>query len=981
MQALFFWKDWARTDRMIWFAFCTIFVLSLGYLWFSWGKGNDNVIDWNKIQEQKTIETVIHTFRVGPFSMNVPAESYAILEYLQGGNLHHNVFASYVFLVVLALSAILLLSVISTFERFWYFAAMGVFIVFVASLRLDVLAIFGMVNYSIPIATMVAFVSVSYYFKSFRPDLTLAQRFIFFTAIALVLGLLIYFFAESPLPFLHLAVAAYTPALVLSLLFVIMIAHEIMVSFVYIASQGSSKSLQHFSLITLIYLVNIIITCLHETGFLEWTFVYVNIYLLLTISTILGLWGFKLRETLYENIMPFGPVGALFFIGLACICFITTAQLLANANDAALKVITDIIIFSHAGFGIIFFTYVFANFFGMMASNLPIHKILYKPTRMPYFTFRFAGLIATLAFVFYMNWREYVYHGMAGFYNYVGDLYIMQDNETFGRSFYEQSRSHAFQNHRANYALAMIKSARLDFEQAMKNYDLANGKRPSDYSLVNKGNLYLWRKMSFQAIGAFRENAAVRQSAALSNNLGFAYATIHHVDSSLFFINQARSEQLTSSSAQANFFALAASEYLQVKTDSVLKLFDTKSPTVQANAIALATLFRQPLKVEVDPLEHEDLNLYTATLLNNYIIRNAKTLDTTFANKALRIASLPDNFIFSEALKSSLAYAFYHQSNVTKALEILAEFSYTTQDYRGKYNYIMGLWAMEQESPSAAVDYFTHAVNANYKDAKLYNAVALTELGRINEALIAWDSASVRASEGAVEMAKQIKYILTLPVSQAVSLEDPQKYQFCRYRLSVNDTIEFSRLVSTFEFPDYKGQSLLDMAKKQYDAGRIIPAIRFFNRLGGLELLDKKLYEDIRYFELRMLASRNEVQNLAAQINKGVAFENTRILEKMLYTAMISEASGDSATAEKNYEPLGRMNPFFEEGIIAAAKYYAQKDPSSNQSYDILAEAIQVNGTSIPLLKAYASEAVRMGLEDYATIAINRIQELEASVR
>jgi tetratricopeptide (TPR) repeat protein len=978
MQSLFFWREWTQPNRLLWYILLGTFVLSLVFLWFSWVRENDNVIDWVKLQEQKIVETTVHNFRVGSFSLSVPAESYVIYEYLQGSDLHHNVTASYLFLVVFTLAAMALLAVFSSFERFWYFAAMGVFIVFVVSLRLEVLAIFGLTNYTVPISVMVLFVALTYYFKSFRPYTSLVIRFFSFLALAVLFAAVVYIFAESPLPFLHIAVASYIPALVLSILFILMVAHEIVVSFVFIASQGVSKSLGHFSLITLIYLVNVIITCLHETGFLHWDFIYINIYLLLTISTVLGLWGFKLRETLYDNIMSFAPIGAVFFIGLAIICFITTGHLLANANDAALKVVKDIIIFSHAGFGIIFFTYVFSNFFGMMASNLPVHKILYKPNRMPYFTFRLGGLIATLAFVFYMNWREYVYHATAGFYNYVGDLYIMQNNEAFGRSFYEQSRSHAFQNHRANYALATIKAARLDFEEAIKNYDLANGKRPSDFALVNKGNLYLWRKMHFPAIRAFRESAAIRQSPALSNNLGFTYASIHNVDSALYFINEARNSNDTRSSAEANFFALAAVEFLPIKTDSVLKLFESNDPTVMANAVAAATLFRQPLTLQEDPLKNEDLDLYSATYLNNYIIRNVKTLDTTFTNKALRIASLPGNFIFSEALKASLAYAFYHQANVTKALEILADLSYTTQDYRGKYNYVMGLWSMEQGNPGVAIEYFTHAVNADHKNARLYNAIALTELGYVEEALIAWDSVSTREFEGGKEMADQIRFILTLPASQARSLDDPRKYQYCRYRLTINDTTEFTQVVKTFEFPDYKAQALLDMAKKQYDAGRLIPAIRYFNQVSGLELVDKKLYEDIQHFELEMLASRNEIRTLATQINKGVSFEG-HTLEKMLYTALISESNGDDSTAKSNYETLGKANPFFEEGIIAAAKYYIRTDSTATKGYDILAEAIQVNSNSIPLLRVYAQEAVRQGLDDYAVRAVEKIEELEAT--
>lgn len=979
MRTLFFWETWSVDYRRIWYIVSAIFIISLFFMWFSWFRGANGVIHWEKLQEQKIIETTVHNFRLGPFDLAVPAESYVILEYLQGSDLEHNTGASYVFLFVLIFCAMVLLTIISTFNRFWYYAAMGVFIIFVVSLRLDVLLIFGLRGYVVPVSVLVLFVALSYYFKSISPATGFSTRLLAFLVLCAVLAILIVMFSEIQLPMLHLAVTAYSAALVLSLLFIIMVAHEILVSFIYITTQGNSKSLRHFSLISSIYMINIVITALHETGYLQWNFIYINAYLLLTVSALLGIWAFKLREPLYENFFSFSPLGAFFYTAFASICFISTAQLLANANDAALKIVRDVIIFSHAGFGIIFLTYFFANYAAMMARNIPVYKVLYKPARMPYFSFRFAGLIATLAFVFSVGWRQYIYHGLAGFYNYIGDLYILQNNETFGRSFYEQSRTLAFQNNRANYALATIKADRLDFEAAFYNYELANDKRPTDFSLINEGNLYLWRKEFFPAIRTFRQAEKIKPSGALSNNLGYAYAKVHAVDSAVFYISEARKDGIARASAETNFFAMAATEYIPVKTDSILEIFNTSAASAVGNAIAAATLFDQDFKKEVDPLADRSLNLYSATLLNNYIVRNAKVLDTAFTSNAFRIANDSLNFDYSEALKASLAYACYHQGNVYKALQVLGELSYITQSYQGKYNYIMGLWALDQENPGIALDYFTHSVEADYKQAKLYNAIALTEAGRTERALIAWDSVASRSS-AEKEIATRIKNILTLTYTQALALGDEDKYQFCRYNVSLHDTTNFLRIVNTFHDANYKAQALLDMAKKNFRADRILPAIRFYNQVSGLKLTDKKLYEDIRYFELRMLASRKEVRKLANQINKGITFDSAHTLEKLLYAALISESGSDMTTAAKNYELLGRMNPFFEDGILAAADFFRNQDTKSHKPYDILAEAIQVNSYSIRLLKAYATEAARIGFDEYAASAVQRLILLEQSL-
>lgn len=975
MRTVFFWKDWPKPYKTVWFLLSATALIALLYMWFTWIQGPHNIIEWERIQEQKTIETSVHEFRIGPFQLSVPGESYVIFEYLQGGDVSHNKLASYLFLIALTVSAMVLLTVITTLDRFWYFAGIGLFVVFVLALQFDVLLMFGLRGYTVPVVICAVFISVSYYFKSFRPDIGPGQRLVCFLLLAGVCAGVVAQFSQIAFPFLHLVVTAYLPALILTIIFVLMVAHEILASFVYVASQGKSKSLRHFFIISIIYMVNVFLACLYEMRVIEWDFIYVNLYLLLTTSATLGLWGFRLREPLYQGILPFKPTGAFFYVALATICFATLGQLLGNANDATLKIIRDIIIFSHTGFGIIFLTYFISNFMVMMADNLPVYKLLYKPNRMPYFTFRLAGIIATLAFLFYSDWRQYVYHGMAGFYNYVADLYVLQGRDLLAQDFYDESRKYGFQTHRANYALATMKASRINFEGAHYNYELANGRRPSEFSLVNQGNLYLWEKNYFPAIKAYRHGKEVMpESPALANNLGFAYGKIHALDSATWFINEARQDKLTKSSAEGNFLALAAAEYLPIKTDSVVKMFQNDSPVVLSNALALATLFDQELTLSVDPLHEKHLNLYSATLLNNYMIRNARTVDTAFIRTAHRIASDSLNFDYSEALKATLAHAYYHRGNVTKALEILAELAYVTHDYRGKYNYIMGLWALDQGNPEIAAGYFMHAETANYKDSRFYYAIALTEAGRVQQAYVAWDSVARRGDMNEREIATRMQRILRLNPSEARSLNDAEKYQYCRYKIGISDTTLFNRLTNTFTSADYKAQSLLDMAIRQFKSGHLVAAIKYLSRISGLELTNERLYNEVRHAELRMLAWRRELQLLAIQINKGIEFTPGHALDKIWYTAIMAEAQGDSATAEANYRIVGTWNPYFEEGIIAAARFFREKYPDSLDAYNILVEAIQVNHNSYRLLAAYAEEAERQGFDEYAASARQRMR-------
>jgi hypothetical protein len=244
----------------------------------------------------------------------------------------------------------------------------------------------------------------------------------------------------------------------------------------------------------------------------------------------------------------------------------------------------------------------------------------------------------------------------------------------------------------------------------------------------------------------------------------------------------------------------------------------------------------------------------------------------------------------------------------------------------------------------------------------------------VNEALMAWDTVVKYQPESEKMIAERMKHILTIPANQIQSLRDAEKYQFCRYRLALNDSVTFERVANTFENANYKAQALLDISRRHFDAGNTVRAIRYYNRIAGLELTDTLLFNQVKHFELQMLASRRELRALAIQINKGITFGPDRFIEKVLYTALLSEA--DTAKARKHYQILATYNPYFEDGILAAAQYF-RTDKDSFKSYTILAEAIHINNNSRRLLEAYIREASRLGFDRYVATAMEQLYHLQ----
>ncbi|HEX8060886.1 MAG TPA: hypothetical protein VF473_08115, partial [Cyclobacteriaceae bacterium] len=88
---------------------------------------------------------------------------------------------------------------------------------------------------------------------------------------------------------------------------------------------------------------------------------------------------------------------------------------------------------------------------------------------------------------------------------------------------------------------------------------------------------------------------------------------------------------------------------------------------------------------------------------------------------------------------------------------------------------------------------------------------------------------------------------------------------------------------------------------------------------------------------------------------------------KIYADAMAAETAGDSAKAAVYYTWLGNADPFFDEGVIAAANYFKK---NGHTSYNILAEAMLYHPSSMRIREAYALEAARVGFEDYAMNAL-----------
>lgn len=973
MWNLRFWQDWPRANSYFLFAFFLVFAAALAWMWTAYFIEPSPTIELETINEAHMGEIAVDRFSQGPFDFTIKGNNYVILQRQLGSMLETSTTVAYSYLFALAVFVIGMLAVISTLGRFYYLVCMGIFILFITTLKPEVLGILGQYGKTFTIVMMAFYCLPSFWLFYFGTTTSFPARILVFTGVTAVLWAVIYLFSVSEMPFLHLATYSAQAGMIACVLFIVTVSHEIVAAFVVAVTQTtrSGKSLNHFIFISLFYFINLGLVYLVRFGFVEWDLVIIDLFLLLTISAVLGIWGIRRRQKTYEGIIDGDPYAVFAFLLMGAFVFFTLGMLMFNANDTALSAMSDIIIFSHLGFGLIFVIYVLSNFMSMLAQNYTVHKVLYSPNTMPFFTFRFAGFVATLAIVASNTWQVPVHNAMAGYYNGIGDLYSHLQNNQLARVYYDESRTYGFRGHHANYALANIEGAAFNATGERTFYEDASAARPTEMSYLNWAQTFQSANDNLGAIVTL--GAGIRKlknHEALSNTIGLLYAQSGLPDSAMKYLASKGSSR--SGLTSANLVGLSALNRLPLPDDTVAHSDDAHTA---ANRLALLnTRGRRVTTPYVLPVDTV-LTTTDAASLSNYLLNTRGNEDTTFIRKVVTLARKPSNSGFKEPLLFAASIALYSSGETKEAFMTLEEVT-AGSELRGKYNNILTMWALENHEPQRATAYAEYAVAQNYAPANLTYAVALTENlpgkdDQVQRAIKAWDSVLAGKDSTTADLAMSIRRALT--GSGDMSLTNTELSAFLKYRISYQDSLTFFFL-SSVQDDDVKARETIGFAQKLYDAGYPAATLQMLQHVVGLQLSDPAVGQRMRILEMLARVDLGQTALVLETLRQDtVEFKGKEKKYRIYFDALAAQAAGDSVKARKYFRWLGTADPYFDDGLIAAARYF-RNDGST--PYNMLVDGILYHPSSIRIRKEYALESARQGFEDYARGTLDELRSL-----
>ena len=972
MHSLQFWKSWNKFYQTIFAIFSILVFAALIFFWVSWEASPAPVITLEHFQQIQRIEVSSHSFQVGLTNLVVPADSYLIFENIFGSRLQPNTPALYFFLGALTISFLVLITIITTLSRYWFLIGMALVILFLASLRFDALEIFGLTNKSVTIGVVLLLGALAFYFHAFRKEAALGQRLLIFLTLMILTTIVIYFFSRTASPFLHLAVNGLMAGIILCLIFILMVSHEIVAAFVTITTQNikSSKSLQHFLILTVVYLVNISLMFASKMDFIGWSFFSINSFFVFTVSAILGIWGFRQRTMVNEN-MPTEQHGIFFYISMMLMGISTMGYFAASASDVMMDAFDDLIMAAHLGCGIIFFLYVIANFGPMLVKNLPVHKVLYKPETMPHFTYRLMSIIAVFAVISTaVSWKTYINLATASYYHAYGDLYLSQADEGMAEVYYTKSIQFRNQNLHAHYGLASIYASRYESIKEKKEFEKSTKWSPSVPVYLNLGEAYASQGNNLEAALTIDEGRKkFPNSGELQNAAGLSFMKLKLPDSALYFFQQAKKLNGTSEIAETNLLGAAALFNSNHPIDSILSLKNTKLDGVKVNQLALANQKQLPL-IFVDKLELDTaLTVYQTALLCNRLINQKERADTALVSQVMKLARKPSNAGFKERLLVASAHALYSRGEVKRALQTLREAAYRSGE--GHYHALMGLWLLEQNNPLAASGYFKIANEKEQPFARYHQAIAETEADSLSQAFISWDSLSRSKDKAIGGFATMMKRVLRSKSSEISALSDEEKYYFCRYKIAMTDSLLFEKTVNGIDNEKMKVRAIVDRAKKWFAMDETARASQMLQQVSGH--VDKSLKAEMDQLGLMLAAERGDWNFVGTKLNNGLKIPFN---QRVYLEALQEEQTGNAKEAALRYRYLLNANDQFEEGIVAASRFITNDTTDRLKNFSLLVDGLLAKPNSVKILKQHVLECIPLGLPQEAQDSLDKLRLL-----
>ncbi|GAA4494405.1 hypothetical protein GCM10023172_04440 [Hymenobacter ginsengisoli] len=476
---------------------------------------------------------------------------------------------------------------------------------------------------------------------------------------------------------------------------------------------------------------------------------------LLLPAALVGELGLRERAPSYAGWLPYAAGRTLYWL-LVAAAAAALGYALATANAPLL---TAARAFSGRALGLLgaaFLLYVLVNFGSLIRQRLAVHRVVFEPRRLPFYTVYILGVAGLFLYELRNNWPllDLV---QAGQYNQLGDLTRQQSERRpddlplalLSERYYAESGDVL---DRFNRTAQLGRAALYRFRDQRQNELNALRralKRQPDEKISLKLNALLTEPADFfDALEVMRQaRRAAPGSFALASDMAQLFTRSALTDSVAFYLDKAERLKPNSYVSRTNQLGFLLSQNLVPAAQKLAA--DSKATATAPGLLANKELLQLATGAAMAPAAAPGPDLDGADFAQEYhaallTARAARPTDclrlvTTLARLAERPANEPyyEQILFLQAL---LRHAAGHE---LAARQTLAPLTAGTTPTAGYYQYVLGLWQLQQQQYATAASQLALAADHGATDARLPRAWALALAGQADSARAAYGRLAV----------------------------------------------------------------------------------------------------------------------------------------------------------------------------------------------------------------------------------------------
>jgi cellulose synthase operon protein C len=608
-----------------------------------------------------------------------------------------------------------------------------------------------------------------------------------------------------------------------------------------------------------------------------------------------------------------------------------------------------------------------------LQDNLPVYKIVYEASTLPYNTLRYFGFIVILGLIMQNNQMVY-YQAQSAYYSSIGDAYYANRDFRLAKLNYEIAKANDRLSLRANYGLASLASLEQKADEEAFYLKDAFRRSANPQAYLRLADLYEANERGFDALFQLR-NAFQRQphNPLINNNLALLYAQNKVADSTIYHLEQADKYAYSLTTPQNNLWGFLADKVRAGnQLEDLPKLKSEATNLVgKINKLAVYNKYKTNLPLAASPAKAQASEQNFAYMYNFALNKMGNT--DTLANSLIKnFVKADKNLKFADQTRFVEACYEYYRGNVEAGIQLLA--GIPSIERNSYYNTILGLWFLEQTNFGNAQSYFQKAIDLENQLAIFYQAIAQSEAGDFDKARQSWLRVAQQKAQPQENIAIAVKMLRILGDSVKLQ-DDTDRYHLIHYKQKLLPPDYLEAIYNDITNINLRTKAAADLISYFIDNQDITRANNLYQTLRANEQsVPVATRSAINHAYMRLLLAAGENQKLLNEMDN-LQLLNYHQNKKAFFRAVAWRNLGDNKNAETYFKQAILATPFEERVIIEAADFYQRQKRNANQAYQILVNGVRGNAFSLPMYKAYTLQCLEVGLDNYGDQALEEIRK------